>query len=153
MLLAACAGPRPPDPATLSTGAAAIVRGGPAQETYLFGRGHVTITRIDNTALVDGDNNPLYGAIEVVSGSHVVYFNYSHKALCVAGSACAMSLRRERKLALDAEAGHVYRVGASYRAGRLWTWITDQSRGRLVAGKSPGGADWASGSQGLGGGF
>ena len=146
MLLAACAGPRPPDPATLSTGAAAIVRGGPAQETYLFGRGHVTITRIDNTALVDGNNNPLYGTIEVVSGSHVVYFNYSHKALCVAGSACAMSLERERKLALDAEAGHVYRVGASYSDGRLWYWITDQSQGRLVAGEIPDGVNWAAGS-------
>ncbi len=152
MLLVACAGPRPPasGPATLSSGAAAIVRGGPAQETYLFGRGHVTVTRIDNTALVDGNNNPLYGTIEVVSGSHVVYFNYSHKALCVAGSACAMSLRRERKLALDAEAGHVYRVGASYRDGRLWYWITDQSQGRLVAGEIPDGANWAEGSEGLG---
>ncbi len=153
MLLAACAGPRPPasGPATLSTGAAAIVRGGPAQETDLFGRGHVTITRIDDTALVDGNNNPLYGTIEVTAGRHAVYFNYRHTALCMAGSACAMSLQRERKLALDAEAGHVYRVGATYRDGRLWFWITDQSQGRLVAGNIPDGADWAANVQGLGG--
>ncbi len=154
LLLAACAGPMPPNsgPATLSTGAAAIVRGGPAQETYLFGRGHVTITRIDDTTLVDGRNNSLYGTIEVSPGRHAIYFSYSHSALCVSGTACAMSLRRERKLALDAVAGHVYRVGASYRAGRLWTWITDQSQGLLVAGEMPGGADWAAGAQGLGGG-
>lgn len=155
MLLAACAGPRPPasDPATSSSGAAAIVRGGPAQETYLFGRGHVTITRIDDTPLVDGDNNPLYGTVEVAAGRHAVYFIYRHTGLCIAGSACAMSLLRERKLALDAQAGHVYRVGASYRAGRLWFWITDQSDGRrLVAGNLPGGDDWAARTRGFAGG-
>ena len=153
MLLAACAGPRPPasDPATSSSDAAAIVRGGPAQETYLFGRGHVTITRIDDTPLVDGDNNPLYGTVEVAAGRHAVSFSYRHAGLCIAGSACAMSLLRARKLALDAQAGHVYRVGASYRAGRLWSWITDQSdQGRLVAGDLPAGDNWASRARGFG---
>ena len=153
IILAACAGPRPPAslPAVSSSAGAAIVRGGPALESYLFGRGHVTITRIDDTPLVDGDNNPLYGVIEVAAGRHAVYFVYRHAGLCVAGTACALSLLRERKLALDARAGHVYRVGASYRDGRLWAWITDQSdRGRLVAGDLPAGDNWAARARGFG---
>ena len=153
IILAACAGPGPPAslPAVSSSAGAAIVRGGPALESYLFGRGHVTIIRIDDTPLVDGDNNPLYGVIEVATGRHAVYFVYRHAGLCVAGTACALALLRERKLALDARAGHVYRVGASYREGRLWSWITDQSdQGRLVAGDLPAGDNWAARARGFG---
>ncbi len=153
LLLAACAAPPPPAPTALPTGGAAIIRGGPTEEAYLFGGGHVTITRIDETALVDGDNNPLYSNVEVVAGSHAIYFNYQHRALCATRSACAMSLSRDRKLALDAQAGHVYKVGATYRDGRLWFWIADESDdSRVVSGGLPDGDDWAAGVQGLGGG-
>ena len=153
-LLAACAAtaPPPPGPVAFSTGGTAIVRGGPAQEVYLFGRGHVTITRIDETVLVDGGNKALYRNVEIVAGPHAVYFNYRHTALCTSGSSCAMSLSRDRKLALFARAGHVYRVGATYRDGRLWHWITDLSDNRrVVAGGLPDGADWAAVVEGLGG--
>ena len=131
----------------------AIVTGGPGVDAYLFGRSQVTITRIDDTVLVDGDNNPLYRTIEVAGGAHAVYFSYRHSALCVTGSSCAMSLLRERKLALDAKAGHLYRVGATYRRGRFWAWITDESdEGAVVSGNLPGGADWAADVRGFGGG-
>ncbi len=155
LLLAACAAQPPPPsgPAAFSTSGTAIVRGGPAEEAYLFGRGHVTITRIDETVLVDGDNNPLYLNVEVAAGPHAVYFNYRHAALCTSGSTCAMSLSRDRKLALDAQAGHVYHVRATYGDGRLWFWITDQGDDRrVVAGGLPDGADWAVRAQGFGGG-
>ena len=154
ILLSACAGTAaaPPGPATFSSKGTAIVRGGPADEVYLFGRGHVTITKIDETVLVDGGNNPLYRTIEVAGGAHAVYFTYRHSALCATGSACAMSLSRDRKIALDAQAGHVYRVGATYRDGRLWFWITDESDGRrMVAGALPDGFDWTANVRGLGG--
>ena len=63
-----------------------------------------------------------------------------------------MSLSRDRKIALLAQAGHVYRVGATYRDGRLWFWITDESdKARLVAGSRPDGGDWAEVVEGLGG--
>ncbi len=152
--LTACAAPPPPPgPATFSASGTAIVGGGPAAEVYLFGRGHVTLTRIDDTTLVDGDNGPLYRTIEVAAGAHAVYFNYRHTALCTSRSACAMSLSRDRKLALVARAGHVYRVGATYRNGRLWFWIADESDdSRVVSGGLPDGDDWAAGAQGLGGG-
>lgn len=153
--LAACAGPPPPPqgPLTFSASGTAIVTGGPAEAAYLFGRGHVTVTRIDDIALVDGNNNPLYRTIEVAGGAHAVYFSFRHSALCATGSVCAMSLLRERKLALMAQAGHIYRVGATYRDGRLWTWITDESdQRRVVSGSLPDGADWAAGVQGFGGG-
>ncbi|MCH7799020.1 MAG: hypothetical protein IID28_11345 [Planctomycetes bacterium] len=153
--LAACAAPPPPPqgPPTFSASGTAIVTGGPGVDAYLFGRSQVTITRIDDTVLVDGDNNPLYRTIEVAGGAHAVYFSYRHSALCVTGSACAMSLLRERKLALDAKAGHLYRVGATYRRGRFWAWITDESdEGAVVSGNLPGGADWAADVRGFGGG-
>ena len=55
--LAACAAPLPPQaPPTFSASGTAIVTGGPDDEAYLFGRGHVTVTRIDDTVLVDSDN-------------------------------------------------------------------------------------------------
>ena len=152
LLLAACIAtpPQPPGPALFSADDTAVVRGGPAEEVYLFGRGHVTLTRIDDTDLVDSGNKPMYRNVEVTAGRHAVYFNYRYAALCVRGSACAMTLSRDQKIALNAEAGHVYRVGASYRAGRLWFWITDQSDGqRLVSGDLPDGDDWATRSQGF----
>ena len=154
-LLTACAAgtaPAPPSPATFSSTGTAIVRGGPAEKVYLFARGQVTITKIDKTALVDGGDNPLYRTIEVTAGAHAVYFNYRHSALCTNGSACAMSLSRDRKIALDATAGHVYRVRATYRDGQLRFWITDESDDRrVVAGNLPDGFDWAANVQGLGG--
>ena len=151
LVVAACAGPPPPvGSAAVPTSGAAIVHGGPAKEMFLFGRGNVTVTRVDDTVLVDENNNPLYRNIEVTAGRHAVYFHYRYAALCVRGSACAMTLSREQKIALNAEAGHVYRVGASYRAGRLWFWITDQSDGqRLVSGDLPDGDDWATRTQGF----
>ena len=154
LLLAACvtAPPAPPGPAQFSASDTAIIRGGPAQEVYLFGRGRVTLTRIDETVLVDGGNNPLYRNVEVTAGPHAVYFNYRHEALCATEQACAMSLSRDRKIPLIAQVGHVYRVDATYRDGRLWYWITDQSDdNRLVAGEFPDGATWAALVQGLGG--
>ena len=152
--LAACAAPPPQGPPTFSASGTAIVTGGPGDDAYFFGRSHVTITRIDDTVLVDGDNNTLYRTIEVAGGAHAVYFSFRHSALCVTGSACAMSLLRERKLALDAKAGHIYRVGATYRSGRFWAWIIDESdEGAVVSGKLPGGADWAADVQGFGSGL
>ena len=154
LVLAACvaASPPPPGPVQFSADDTAVVRGGPAQEDYLFGRGNVTLTRIDDTVLVDDGNTPLYRNVEVAAGPHAVYFNYRHGALCAADQTCAMSLSRDRKIALSAQAGHIYRVGATYRAGRLWYWITDQSdANRLVAGEFPDGADWATVVEGLGG--
>ena len=63
-----------------------------------------------------------------------------------------MSLSRDRKIALDATAGHVYRVNATYRDGRLWFWIADESdENRVIAGKQPDGNDWAADIQGYGG--
>ena len=144
LLSAACVGapPPPPAPAAFTASGTAILGGGPAAETYLFGRGYVTVTRIDDTTLVDGDNKPLYGVIEIAGGLHTVYFTYRYS-----------SLSRDRKLALDAQAGHVYRVGATYRDGNLWTWISDESDNRrVVAGETPSGEDWAAGVRGFGGG-
>jgi len=154
IVLAACAGPKPPPgPLTFSSSGTAIVRGGPAAEVYLFGRGHVTVTRIDGTDLVDSNNNPKYRTIEIAAGLHAVHFNYRHDALCASGSACAMSLSRDRRLSLNAEAGHVYRVKATYRDGRLWAWIIDESVDlEVVSGELPDGTDWASGQEGFGGG-
>ncbi len=155
ILLTSCAGaaPPPPGPATFSSKGTAIVRGGPAEEVYLFGRGHVTITKIDETVVDDGGNNPLYRTIGVAGGAHAVYFTYRHTALCATGSACTMSLSRDRKIALDAQAGHVYRVGATYRDGRLWFWISDENDDdRVVAGNLPESGDWAANVQGFGSG-
>ena len=154
LLLAACIAtpPQPPGPALFSADDTAVVRGGPAEEVYLFGRGHVTLTRIDDTDLVDSGNKLMYRNVEVTAGRHAVYFNYRHGALCTTGESCAMSLSRDRIIALLAQAGHVYRVGATYRDGRLWFWITDESnKARLVAGSRPDGGDWAEVVEGLGG--
>lgn len=150
-LLAACAGPDTPERMAFTASGTAIVKGGPAENVYLFGRGGVAITRIDETRLVDGNGQPLYRSVEVYPGLHTVHFDYRHAALClVPQTVCAMRLSRSGRLVLDAAPGHVYRVGAAYDDGRLWAWIVDENDDKVVAGDGPGGANWASGSQRFG---
>jgi hypothetical protein len=151
-VLAACAGPvAAPGVMAMSATGTAIVRGGPAEEVYLLGRGAVTVTRIDDTNLVDGNDVPLYGTVEVYPGLHDIHFVYRYAALCAATlSDCAITLSRPGRLALNVLPGHVYRVTGTYRKGNLQAWVVDETEaGRVVATNSVGDGDWAARQQGI----
>lgn len=153
LMVAACAGPAAtPSAVSMSATGTAVVRGGPADEVYLFGRGTVTVTRIDDTSLIDGDDRPLYGTVEVYPGLHDIHFTYRYASLCAATvDSCAITFSRPGRLALNALPGHVYRVTATYWKGGLRSWIIDESAaGQVVAGSAVGDGDWAAKQQGIG---
>ncbi len=152
LLAAACVGPvTTPVAVAMSATGTAVIRGGPAEEVYLLGRGALTVTRIDNTSLVDGNDIPLYGTVEVYPGLHDVHFLYRYASLCAAVIGdCAITLSRPGRLTLDVLPGHIYRVTGTYRKGSLQAWVIDETEaGRVVAKNSVGGDDWAARQQGI----
>jgi hypothetical protein len=153
LVLAACAGPvTTPGAVPLSATGTAVIRGGPAEEVFFLGRGAVTVTRIDDTNLVDGNDVPLYGTVEVYPGLHDVHFLYLYAALCAtAVGDCAITLSRPGRLTLAVFPGHVYRVTGTYRKGSLVAWVIDETEaGRVVATNAGGDGDWAARQQGIG---
>jgi hypothetical protein len=153
LLAAACAGPvATPAAVAMSATGTAVIRGGPAEEVYLFGRGALTVTRIDDTNLVDGNDIPLYGTVEVYPGLHDVYFLYRYASMCAAVVGdCVITLSRPGRLTLNVLPGHVYRVTGTYGKGSLQAWIIDETEaGRVVATNSVGDGDWAARQQGIG---
>ncbi len=152
-LAAACAGPvTAPGPVSLSATGTAVIRGGTAEEVFLLGRGAITVTRIDDTNLVDGNDVSLYRTVEVYPGLHDVHFLYRYASLCAAVIGdCAITLSRVGRLTLDVLPGHVYRVTGTYRKGSLLAWVIDETEGgRVVANNTEGDGDWAARQQGIG---
>ncbi|MFP6740620.1 MAG: hypothetical protein VCD33_03180, partial [Alphaproteobacteria bacterium] len=110
------------------------------------------VTRIDDTNLVDGNDVPLYGTVEVYPGLHDIHFLYRYASLCAAAIGdCAITLSRPGRLALDVMPGHVYRVTGTYWKGSLVAWVIDETEaGRVVATNAGGDGDWAARQQGIG---
>lgn len=152
LMAAACAGPAAaPGAVSQSATGTAVVKGGPADEVYILGRGAVTVTRIGDTSLVDGNGRLLYRTVEVYAGFHDIHFTYRYASLCAATvESCAITFSRPGRLALNALPGHVYRVTATYSKGGMRAWIIDESNaGQVVAVNSGEGVDWAASQQGI----